>query len=341
MIHENVELHNVAEAVPTEDGGVRLQRVPESVRKHLSDHGRERMLDPAGVEVRFVAEGDRAAVRLHSLSGPIDLRVFFGDVQAGPLPSVADELTAAEVQMPAWFLALDRAELGTAAFSHRVCRVMLTGGHVCFHGVEGSVRPPRPDELPPLRCLGYGTSITQGAGASARHLCFLSQTARRLGADAVNLGCASAAFCEPQLADYIGRRDDWHIATLEPTANMLKFPLDEFRRRTAYLVDAVAGADESRPVACITLMRLADDMPPRHTASAAGAAPEDYRRAFRQVAAACGRPNVHVIEGTDLLADLSDLTTSMVHPSDYGHARVAENLAPRLRAMLDRPPAGA
>lgn len=339
MIHQNVELHNVAEAVPTGDGGVRLQRVPESVRMHLSDHGRERMLDPAGVEVRFVPEGDRAAVRLHSLSGPIELRVFFGDVQAGPLPCVAEKLTAARVPLPAWLLALDRALLAAGAFSHRVCRVMLTGGHVCFHGVEGAVRPPRPDELPPLRCLGYGTSITQGAGASARHLCFLTQTARRLGADALNLGCASAAFCEPQLADYIGRRDDWHVATLEPTANMLNVPLDEFRRRAAYLVDAVAGADESRPVACITLMRLAGDMRPADPA--AGPAPEDYRRAFREVAAACGRPNVHVIEGTDLLADLTDLTTSMVHPSDYGHARVAEGLAPRLRVLLAASPARA
>lgn len=330
MIHANVELHNVAETVGMDDDGVRLQRVPESVREHLSEHGAQRMLDPAGVELRFVPAGDKATVRLHALSGQTELRVFFGDIQAGQVHSVGTASAAVELDMPRWFLDMDDPELD-GAFSHRVCRVLLCGGAVCFHGVEGDVRPPRADELPALRYLGYGTSITQGAGSSVRHVCFLSQTARRLGADAINLGCASAAFCEPELADYIGRRDDWHVATLEPTANLLKLSLEDFRRRTAYLVEAAAAPDSARPVACITLMPLVrDKLGPDGTAAA-----EDYRRAFRDVVAACGRANVHLIEGGDLLGAVTDLTASMVHPSDYGHTLIAERLAPRLEELLD------
>jgi hypothetical protein len=334
MIHGSVELHNVAEAPPMPDGGARLQRVPEAVRACLSEHGRERMLDPAGVEVRFVVEGGGAAVRLHSLGGRTDVQVFFGDFQAGQTDAVGQALTAVKVDLPEWFLSLDRSALGPTTVSPHVCRILLGGGAVCFHGVEGRVRPPRADEVPALRYLAYGTSITQGAGASVRHMSFVAQTARRLGADAINLGSASSAFAEPAMADYIAARRDWHLATLEPTANMLKFSLEEFRRRTAYLVGTVAGADGARPVACLTLMPLAADSSPRHVGPDWGGTPDDFRRAFREVVQASGRPNVRLMEGADLLPDLRDLTTSMIHPSSYGHTKIAEALAARLSGWL-------
>ena len=75
----------------------------------------------------------------------------------------------------------------TSSFSHRVCRLVLYGGLVCLRQVHGDVRPPTADELPAFRYLAYGTSITQGAAASMRHLGYASQTAWRLGADLINL----------------------------------------------------------------------------------------------------------------------------------------------------------
>ena len=55
MIHENVELHNVAEVRQIEGrGGVRLQRVPEEVRLKLNPGAQQRMLSPANAEIRFV-----------------------------------------------------------------------------------------------------------------------------------------------------------------------------------------------------------------------------------------------------------------------------------------------
>jgi hypothetical protein len=37
MIHDNVEFHNVGELHADEHTGLRLQRVPESVRVHLNE----------------------------------------------------------------------------------------------------------------------------------------------------------------------------------------------------------------------------------------------------------------------------------------------------------------
>ena len=46
-------------------------------------------------------------------------------------------------------------------------------------------------------------------------------------------------------------------------------------------------------------------------------------------------PNVTLIEGPDLLADIGGLTTDLIHPGDLGMIQMGENLAKRLGAMVE------
>ena len=77
MMYGNAELHNVAEAVPVEPGGVRLQRVPEHVRAELNEGAQMRMLQPDNAEIRFVCPGPVARVTLSS-PGQSGMTVFQG-----------------------------------------------------------------------------------------------------------------------------------------------------------------------------------------------------------------------------------------------------------------------
>lgn len=45
-------------------------------------------------------------------------------------------------------------------------------------------------------------------------------------------------------------------------------------------------------------------------------------------------PDLGLIEGGDVLDDLGDLTTDLIHPSDYGHARMGQFLGERLRSVV-------
>jgi lysophospholipase L1-like esterase len=65
--------------------------------------------------------------------------------------------------------------------------------------------------VPDVRYLAYGTSITEGAKATATHLNYVSRVAQRRGYDALNLGCSGSAYCEGVLAEYIARRNDWDV----------------------------------------------------------------------------------------------------------------------------------
>ena len=255
MIHENVEFHNVSEIYEDLDPGLRLQRVPESVRKHLNERAQSRMLAAAATEIRFVMSGDRVTIELSSEEG-CELIPFYGRLQGKERIRIPKEPTAIEITLPDRLPTVDEATRSTFHFSQDVWRLTLRGEGVRFHAIEGDgLHPPTPDEFPSLRYLSYGTSITHGAAATASHLTYVAQTAWRLRADLINLGVGVSAWCEPELADYIGARDDWDVASLGLSVNMIGggFSDDEFRSRIRYMIEQVAGKHPDRPVACITL----------------------------------------------------------------------------------------
>ena len=69
MIFQNIQVHNVAELIPCEDGGVTWYRVPKHVYDALErDGGRAMARSCTGVELRFVLKGEKAKIHLQSLS---------------------------------------------------------------------------------------------------------------------------------------------------------------------------------------------------------------------------------------------------------------------------------
>ena len=336
MIYQNVELHNIAEVheVPGREG-VRPQRVPESVRVHLNQGAQGRMLSPACAEIRFVSEGESAEVTLSS-GATTTAVLFHGPYKFRDHYSITNETVTITIPRRPRLDMLKREFYEDMPFWPCVTRLMMAGEAVFFHGVEGDVRPPKAEEIPKLRYLAYGTSITHGGAASAPHLCYAAQTARRLGADLVNLGVGGTAFCEKELADYIGSREDWDIATLALSVNMMagRFSLEEFYDRVSYMVNTVAGSNTKRPVACITLFPHFRDFGEQFANENDVGTAEDFREALRRAVRECPHPNAHLIEGREVLKDMGGFTPDLIHPSDNGMINMGENLARKLEAIL-------
>ncbi|MDS0295475.1 SGNH/GDSL hydrolase family protein [Halogeometricum luteum] len=337
MKADGIRFHNVAalERVESREGR-RLQRVPESVRTELNEGARTRMCHPAGAELRFVPEGP-VEVTLSSDVRDSLVRPFWGDFQAaGEEVVIGEGPQTVTLSPPEKLSNLRPAVEEGLRFAPNVCRLVLPGdhrgGHVYFHGVEGDARPPTAEEVPDRRYLAYGTSITEGEAPSAETLTYVNQTARRLGADAVNLGSCGTAYCDPAMAEHIAARDDWDVATLSLSVNMVgRFSVEEFRARAASMIDTVAAAHPETPVACITLFPhardyLADD--------GEAALAEEFRETLRDAVADCGHENVHLVEGPDLLPTAAGMTTDLVHPGDDAMIRIGEALAARLEPLL-------
>jgi hypothetical protein len=332
MIHQNVELHNTAEIKDGPHGGVLTQRVPDRVREHLNPGARERVLRPACGEIRFVSEGNTARVTLSAVGGELRVVPFFGRYRHGLPFTIGAEPRTFQIAMPERFIsALPALEKLGHPFSPRVCRLMLWGAQLEFHKVEGDgVRPPTADELPALRYLSYGTSITHGSAAAWPHLSYVAQAARRMGADLLNFGVGGSCQCEPEFADYFVERDDWHVATLALSVNMMGFAPDEFRRRVTYAVNTVAGADTSRPVACINLFSYFGDREIDPECHDIPNKADLFREILRQAVAECPHPNATIFEGREILADYEGLTTDLIHPADDAMIQMGENIARRL-----------
>ena len=80
MIYNNVELHNIEEALEIA-GTVRPQRVPEAIRLKLNIDAQKKMLSPANAEIRFVSEGPSVRLTLSS-EGQTDATIFNGPFQS-------------------------------------------------------------------------------------------------------------------------------------------------------------------------------------------------------------------------------------------------------------------
>ncbi len=336
MIYENVELHNVAETRPA-GGGARLQRVPEEVRQHLNEAAQMRVLQPDNCEIRFVSDSSESEVILSS-EGETDVTIFHGTFDGRERHTIGREPTTIAVQPLERLHNLDRQWWQDQPFDPGVRRVILGGRNrepVILHDVKGGgIRPPRPEEVPSTRYLAYGTSITHGFDCEAPHLNYVAQTAWHLNADLINLGVGGACLCEKAFADYIAGRSDWSIASLALSVNMHEFALDEFRERIEYMVNTVAAADTSRPVACVTLYPYFRDFGISDPTAQYGGTPDEFRQSLRDVVAACGQPNVHLIEGPEILTNIGGLTADMIHPSDNAMIEMGRNLSARLESLI-------
>jgi lysophospholipase L1-like esterase len=341
MHHDGIQFHNVGEgrSIEGRDGMV-LQRVPEAVRTELNEGAQSRMRHPAGVELRFVPDG-AAAVTLSTLPGGSastgTVRVFWGPIQGTTEVTVGESPTRIEVSPPAKLSDLDPSACEELAFDPRVCRIQLPGEHrggpMVYHGRDGDVRPPRADELPDRRYLAYGTSITEGEAPLGEHLTYVSQTARRLDADLLNLGSCGTAYCDSAMADHIAERDDWDIATLSISVNMVgAFPPDEFRERAEEMIDRIASAHPDNPVVPITIFRNARDVCRSEDPEAMC---ERFREELRDIVAETPHENVSLLEGPELLPTVEGLTTDLVHPGDNAMITIGETLAGELRPLLE------
>jgi lysophospholipase L1-like esterase len=319
MHHDEISFHNVATLCESDEWeGLLIQRVPESVRTALNEGAQRRMRHPAGVELRFVPDGPvdvTLSTQGHGGKTSGKVHVFWGPFQTHETVDVGEEPTTIDP---------------------RVCRLRLPGehrgGYMCYHGVEGAVRPPRPAELPDRRYLAYGTSITEGEAPLAEHLTYASQTATRLGADLLNLGSCGTAYCDPAMAEYIAERDDWDVATLALSVNMVgRFSVAEFRERATAMIETIAAANPRKPVAVITIYTNGRDVCEGHPEADEC---EAFREALRAVVAGSPHENVHLLEGPTIIDGIAGLTPDLTHPGDDAMIRMGENLADELEVLL-------
>ena len=337
-----VRLWNCGGAEPTADGtGVRLYRAPKEVRDALDTKtpdgkevdGAKQMRVAAHCEIRFVLdEGEKPEnVKLHLRSEKGGQVVWFwGDILAGEAKMQPGDRAKPITPTGHGLMFSLMEQYPKGRFANRVCRVVVNAFEAELLGVEGNVRPPKPDELGAPVMLSYGTSISQGAYASRVDLGWNALTARMVGHDFINMGSSGTAYCEPAMADYLASLE-WDLAVLELSVNMGGFPIEQFKERVGGLIDKLAKSHPNAPIVCISLFPFGTG----DLWAGQKAGTQERRDALAEIVKNCGHANVHFVSGPDLLS-FSGLSPDMLHPTDQGMIEIATKLAPRIRAILDK-----
>ena len=351
-----VQLHNFDGYEPTPDGaGVTFYRVPAEVRAALSPEGARQTTHARSSEIRFVlnegAKLEDVVIQLKSHRAST-LMYYRGDELVGMIkglrpkkdvelyipPSMReiykvtkdDQAVEASLKLAA-IKALPQSEISgdvTAPkrFSPQVHRIVLNSGMITLTGIEGDIRPPREEEVPPV-LVSYGTSISMGAAASRPDFSFTALTAKELGYSLRNLGVSGNAFCEKEMADYLAKQPG-DLFLFEISVNMVGkgYTTEEFRKRATYLIDTVAKAHPKVPVVCISILRYGADKTEK------AALHREFRTALEEICRATPHKNVHFVDGTQLLS-FEGLAKDNIHPTDVGHAEIATKLVPQIQEL--------
>ncbi len=337
MIHGNVELHNVEDAVRRPGAeGASLCRYPERVRALLDDPAVEAPFFCAGAEIRFNIRSGKARFLLaRDAAAPVNeigiAEIWFGSFQGDWRVSprfVDPEGTWIEVSMPSDVEALVRAaEASGSPWDPRLVRLVLPYDYVCrLVRIEGDLEPPRPGQCPPRRFLAYGSSITHGGTAVRPTETWAMRVAQALGIDLVNLGLAGNCRLEPGIAEWIAERRDWAFATLELGINLIdRMEAPEFAARADRFLRILGRARPEAQIFCIDLFTNGRDLAGDDRIAA-------YRNAVRDAVASSGSDRIVYVNGKDFLDPAIGLCEGLLHPSSRGHEEIARKLAVIIRA---------
>jgi hypothetical protein len=344
MLYRNLELYNVAEVFPAEDGkGFRLSRLPESVRQAVNPAAQAAALHAAGCEIRLNLKPG-ASIRLVLQTDSTKfawekgglLEVLHGCFQAS-WHFIGNEPTEITVSAPATRIALSKitgkaklpydANLTRLVLPYRpALRLLEVDG--------GEWSPPEPAQVPARRLLIYGTSLTHGAWSVRPTETYAMQLARNLGMDLANLGFGGSAYYEPAMADHIAGRRDWDALLLESHNLAGVIGPEEFRKRFSYYLKTISAAHPDKWIFCTSLFMVSEKF---HGLLASDAARLALRRAMEETVSELALPRVRFIPIRQAFRDPAGLCADLVHPSPPGMAEIAQRLAKIIRGSEREP----
>lgn len=332
MIYGNVQLHNVAEIEYTQDKtGVVLQRFPREIREALKGRSAWIARSCSGCEIRFVSSASVILLTLGASLKDFDITVYCGDfvyqrhtIKAGVKTTL--RLLANETFSKAPKELLERE---CFAFSHNVWRIYIhdEDSSCIFYEAEaldGILRPPYSTEVPSTKLLCYGSSITHGCWAIDNSNSYIQHTAKLLKYDVENKGMAGACYCEKEMADFLAD-GDWNIGLFELGTNMFNFKTKDFKNRAEYFIKTINRHNPEKKIYIVTPFptiggSFSPDAEKRQKF-------DDYTAFLIDTVMKTGNKNMRYIKGSDLVTEVNYLCYDLVHPSDYGHIRMAEKLA--------------
>ena len=305
-------------------------RMPRDVAKDVSEGIAYRYASLSGGRVRFVTDSSFVAIKIHYSDlchndvTPSSASMAFNMYVDGEFGGV--------FRLPDGFSGENFSSIQAlkSAGKHLITIFMPTHSHVdeFYIGVTpDAVIEKAPDYKYELPVVFYGSSITQGTGASRSGMTYPAQISRMLDTNIHNLGFGGLAKGELPMAKYIS------------TLDMSVFVYDYDFNATTELLEQThepffkAVRDKKPNTTIIMISRP----------SSFRSGDEDTAKRFAIIkrtydnAIAAGDKNVYLVNGLEFFGELKwECMVDGVHPSDFGYYHMANKLAPMIESLLKK-----
>lgn len=334
VVYKNAELYNVSEVHKTERG-LEMFRIPKAVEEKCGPRVALMNSNACGVEIRFNMVSDKVDITLCAPEGADSFfLVYYGAVGSGwqeCIKGFNDVPKTVTVSKPEKLERLQKISdsIGTD-FDPALVRLRFPNRKVFIKDIVGDITPPRPDQVPKLRMLSYGSSITHGSLGILPTNTYAGRCAEKLGVDLINLGIAGGACLEPAMADYIASRDDWDFATVEMGINILGIEPCDFKSRVMNMVKTVASSHPDKKVFFIDVFYCEEDL-------AGGKRAEVFRSIVKECTAKYleeGLSNIVYVNGLDMLPNAAGLSGDFTHPTVRGCETISDNLIAKIKSEM-------
>ena len=324
MIYRSIEIHNCREVIKNEQTGLfKMCRIPLSLNENITGDG----FGNAGVELRLVPLDDEVSIVLKAPKGKVTRAIiYYGGIQSGwqnlykAIYDTPTEIVIHKAKNSEYLKRITKEN--NLPYSPDVIRVILTNGNVEIGDIKGNCRPPREDELPKVKYLAYGSSITHGSLAVVQPNTYVARVAENFNAEAINLGFAGNAKLEAEMADYIANECEFDFATLEMGINILGIDVEDFRNRVKNFVSVIAKGHPDKKIFCIDIFFNGGDMHEKEGRHC----PELFRNVVKEVLMDLNLPNTVYVNGLECLNTSLGLAQDEDHPNGRGHEMIAANL---------------
>ena len=197
---------------------------------------------------------------------------------------------------------------------------------------EAEMAPPTPFAYPGA-VVFYGTSITQGGCAARPGMAHTTILSRRLNCEVINLGFSGNGIGEPEVARLLAAIEQPLLYVIDYIGNA------NYARVQETIVDILTTlrvAHPATPILAIDRIRFAADFfCPDWEAERVNCSTY-LEQTIRQLRAA-GDANLHFHSMADALGEHGEeCTVDGVHPTDLGFSRMAEDLLPVIRGLIEK-----
>lgn len=328
MIYKGLDLHGINDIVEIDSCDI-FSRYPQEINNKI---GHNIGYQFTSAEIRFVPLG-KVSITIASKFSFIQPKcmIYYGDF-ASPEEFIIhrertfliEPLKKFDIPVKEHTNRLDNE----SDFSLDVVRIVLHGEGFYIKDISGEYRLPKPSEIPSKKILSYGTSITQGIGATSPDMSYPWILGRNLHMDSYNYALSGKCLCEDEVVTFIAQSNQYDIITIEASVNMISlgYHEDEYYKRLERMLQILRQYQKDSLIVCIDILPYWADYGFVNPQQESISTSYKYKEKLRLIIEELKDSNIILIDAHNCIS-IRNLSSDLIHPTNHGMVELGYNIS--------------